>query len=612
MADPIFTILTGALVLYRGLPARVARSADKLELELKSGETVRVRPKDVELLHPGPLERFSELAPLPGEMHAAWEVLAGSVTSLPELAELAFGKYTPASAWATWQFLKDGLYFTGTIQEIRAATPEEVEQRNQIRQNQASEEKNWADFLERMRHGDFASGDERYLKEIEPLAYGATGRSRALRDLGKQETPENAHALLLGCGYWSEQVNPYPRRMGMPSAAPQISVPALPDEVRLDLTHLAAYAVDDEGTDNPDDAFSLEGERIWVHIADPAALAPPESALDLEARARGSTLHLPEGAIHLFPDEITLSLGLGLQATSPALSFGLRLGAEGEVLDLKIAPSWIKVERLTYARANERIEEPVFQQLEAFALLRRKRRVSLGAVDINLPEVRLRVDNGKVEIHPVENLRSRVIVEEMMILVGEAAAQYAAEHAIPLPFNHQEKPDDGMPTLTGDSMAAAFATRRFLHRSQYRTFAGPHHGLGVPVYAQATSPLRRYLDLVVHQQLRRHLRGERTLGESELMERIGAVEAVSGALRQAEVLSEKHWTLVYLMHHPGWQGEGVLVDKRGPMATLILPELALETRVHLQGDFPPDTRFQLEVDSIQLPTLYVNWAVKRI
>ena len=91
----------------------MARGGERLELDL-GGETQRVRPKDVVLLHPGPLNSLAELVPLAGEMRAAWEILAGGSTTLVELAELAFNKSTPAAAWAAWQFVVDGLYFSGT------------------------------------------------------------------------------------------------------------------------------------------------------------------------------------------------------------------------------------------------------------------------------------------------------------------------------------------------------------------------------------------------------------------------------------------------------------------------------------------------------------------
>ena len=96
-----------SLVLYKNGPARVTQIGDKLEIELEDGRQLRVRPKDVSLLHPGPVRGFGELNTLsPGEIEAACELLDGESTTLPELAELIFGAYTPATAWATWRLLE--------------------------------------------------------------------------------------------------------------------------------------------------------------------------------------------------------------------------------------------------------------------------------------------------------------------------------------------------------------------------------------------------------------------------------------------------------------------------------------------------------------------------
>jgi exoribonuclease-2 len=133
--------------------------------------------------------------------------------------------------------------------------------------------------------------------------------------------------------------------------------------------------------------------------------------------------------------------------------------------------------------------------------------------------------------------------------------------------------------------------------------------LGLPAYTRATSPLRRYLDLVVHQQLRLHLSRSTLLSEMEILERVGASEAVVGGINQAELLSERHWTLVYLLQHPGWQGEGVLVEKRGLRGKFILPELALETQLHLRQDLPLDSRMMLMLKDVNLAELEAYFQV---
>ena len=154
--------------------------------------------------------------------------------------------------------------------------------------------------------------------------------------------------------------------------------------MRRDLTHLAAFAIDDEGSDDPDDAISLEGNRLWVHVADVAALVPPESPADLEARARGANLYLPEGTVPMLPPEVTQLLGLGLADISPALSFGMDLTPAGEITGIEIVPSWIRVTRLTYDEVELRLAEEPFTCLYDLALRCEARRQTRGAITLTL------------------------------------------------------------------------------------------------------------------------------------------------------------------------------------------------------------------------------------
>jgi exoribonuclease II len=153
------------------------------------------------------------------------------------------------------------------------------------------------------------------------------------------------------------------------------------------------------------------------------------------------------------------------------------------------------------------------------------------------------------------------------------------------------------------SLSEMFALRRLQRPGRVGVQPGAHAGLGLTAYARATSPLRRYLDLVAHQQLRSHLKAERPLGIQEILERVGTSEAAQAGLNQAETLSERHWTLVYLLQHPDWQGEGVLVDKKGLRGRFVVPALALETQVHLRQDLPLDRRVRLQIKEINLADL---------
>lgn len=630
-------IRVGSLVLYKKRPARVVKTGERLEIEIEGGNIAKVRYKDVTLLHAGPLNSLKDLRPVAGDQTLAWELLRedGQPHTLAELAELGFDAFTPLTAWAAWQWVDDGLYFHGEPEAIYAAPPEAVSREQAARQARQAEAAAWADFLSRAGAGQVnPQADARFVRELEDLALGRRADSRLLRELGRHERPETAHALLLAWGVWDETVNPHPARLGVSLHISQSDLPPLADEPRLDLTGLPAYAIDDRHNQDPDDAVSLvdcqtdaqgrlTSARLWVHIADAAALVLPDSPADREARSRGATLYLPEGPIPMLPPHTIQVLGLGLQEISPALSFEIAIDAQAEITSIQIQPSWVRVQRLTYDQAEDRIGEAPLSGLHQIALAYHERRRRNGAFLLDLPEAMVRLVDGQVEIEPVRRLRSRDLVREAMLLAGEAAARFALENRLPFPFASQEalQPPSGpeanlqliqwmsRPPETL-SLAQRFALRRLLRRSQVLSQPAPHAGVGLPAYSRATSPLRRYLDLAAHQQLRAFVRGQPVLSEAAMIERIGFSEAITGTIAQAEQLSRKHWTLVWMLRQPGWQGRAVLVEKNGKRGYVIFPELAFETPVSLRRpDLPLDSEATVAVREINLPELEAGFVI---
>jgi exoribonuclease-2 len=592
-----------ALVIYKGKPALAEEKGDRLELTLEGGETLKVRPKDVLFLHPGP--SCLELRVPEGEEEAAWELLEGQKVSLKELAELAFGAYTPEAAYGAYLLAQKGERFVLEGGEVRARTREELASLEEMKRRREERERAFGEAVERIRQGRPSLEDRPLLAEVEALAYGERKESRLLKALGLPETPEAAHGLLLRLGLWRRE-NPHPRRLGLPLAPPDLPVPPLPEEERVDLTHLPAFAVDDEGSQDPDDALYAErveeGFRLFVHVADVAALVGPGSPLDGEALRRGANLYLPEGTVPMLPLAVTEALGLGLKEVSPALTFELLVSPEGELLREDLYLSWVRVRRLSYREALE-VEAlaPVKALAEAFL----RKRLVQGALDIALPEVKVRVEGEEIRITPLPPYESRVWVREAMLLAGYAAAHLALREGLPFPFATQEAPSH---RVEGEGLAAMWAQRKTLKRAQLKAVPAPHRGLGLPLYAQVTSPLRRYLDLVAHQQLRAWLKGERPLSQGEVLERVGAAEAVADLVREGERRSKLHWTLLYLMEK-GYEGPGVLVERRGGQGVFLLPELGLTAQVALSGPLTLNAEVRLRFLEADLPALEARFAL---
>jgi exoribonuclease-2 len=592
-----------ALVIYKGKPALAEEKGDRLELTLEGGEKLKVRPKDVLFLHPGPSRL--ELRVPEGEEAAAWELLEGQKVSLKELAELAFGAYTPEAAYGAYLLAQKGERFVLEGGEVRARTREELASLEEMKRRKEERERAFGEAVERIRQGRPSLEDRPLLAEVEALAYGERKESRLLKALGLPETPEAAHGLLLRLGLWRRE-NPHPRRLGLPLLPPDLPVPPLPEEERVDLTHLPAFAIDDEGSQDPDDALYAErveeGFRLFVHVADVAALVGPGSPLDQEALRRGANLYLPEGTVPMLPLAVTEALGLGLKEVSPALTFELLVSPEGELLREDLYLSWVRVRRLSY---REALEVEALAPMKALAEAFLRKRLAQGALDIALPEVKVRVEGEEIRITPLPPYESRVWVREAMLLAGYAAAHLALREGLPFPFATQEAPSH---RVEGEGLAAMWAQRKTLKRAQLKAVPAPHKGLGLPLYAQVTSPLRRYLDLVAHQQLRAWLKGERPLSQGEVLERVGAAEAVADLVREGERRSKLHWTLLYLMEK-GYEGPGVLVERRGGQGVFLLPELGLTAQVALSGPLALNAEVRLRFLEADLPALEARFAL---
>ncbi|WP_337845802.1 RNB domain-containing ribonuclease [Thermus sp.] len=595
--------MNASLVIYRQKPALAWEKEGRLELLLPGGERMKVRPKDILLLHPGPASLDLEVPE--GEEEAAWELLKGERVSLRELAELVYGAYTPEAAYGAYLLAQKGERFVLEGEGVRARTEEELLALKRAREEKEARERAFREGVERLRKGVPTPEDRPLLQEVEAMAFGERRESSVLRALGLSETPEAAHGLLLHLGVWRRE-NPHPRRLRLPLTPPDLPVPPLPEEEREDLTHLPAFAIDDEGSQDPDDAVWAErvgeGFRLLVHVADVAALVAPNSPLDEEALRRGANLYLPEGTVPMLPEEVTQILGLGLKEVSPALTFELLVSEEGELLEEKVYPSWVRVQRLTYQKA---MEVEGLEALKALAEAFRRRRLAQGAVDLALPEVKVRVEGETIQILPLPPYPSRVWVREAMLLAGYAAAHLALREGLPFPFATQEAPTK---RVEGEGLSALWEQRKAMKRAQLKAVPAPHKGLGLPLYAQVTSPLRRYLDLVAHQQLRVWLKGEKSLAQGEVLERVGAAEAVADLVREAERKSRLHWTLLYLQEK-GYEGPGVLVERRGGQGVFLLPELGLTAQVALPAPLPLDAEARLRFLKADLPSLEGRFAL---
>jgi len=610
-------ILENALVVYKNKPALVKELAEgKFSIYLQDGTQIKVRDKDIELIHPGPVKTFSALElfrPKTSVIRETWELLSdeGAPISLKDFSVFVFNEYTPSSAYAAYTVLQDGLFFSGSITRIIPHSREKLEAEEARRGEKQREADERTGFLNRIKaclkkpdENLFLPADVRFIQDIEALAYGKSAKSRTMKELNLGETPEEAHSLLLKTGFWTTAVNPYPCRCGLSLNKVDICPSPPPDEERCDFCHLAAFAIDSPWSNDPDDAVSVQGNVIFVHVADPASSVTPDSPAEKEARNRGVTLYLPETTVRMLADDSLPMFALGLSEKSPALTFKMTLDSEGRITETEIFPSIVKVRRMTYEEADKEMNEAdtrdakTLRALNELALRYFKRRMAQGAVNIELPEVHITVKNGASEILPIVHHRSSVMVRECMIMASEGAGNWAAVKNIAFPYLSQEA--DIQPDIPG-GFAGSWQMRRCMRPRILSVKPGMHHGLGLDIYTQVTSPLRRYTDLLAHIQIRAFLCGGALLGADDVLMRLGYSEAAASAAVQAERSSVNYWTMVYLAGKTNSVWDAVALEKKGNRWVVIIPSLALETQVPLKNNAAPNDTVMLILKSVNIP-----------
>jgi len=616
-------ITCGALVIYKNKPAIVKDHTDgKFSISLQNGEQIKVRDKDIELIHTGPVNNFNEIErdnPSKDALREAWELLSGESTSLTlkDLAGFICNEYSPSSAYAAYCALKDGLYFSGTVDAIVPKSKEEVTAEESKRSALKSETTERMQFLDRIKaciknptNNKLLSEDAHFLQDVQALAFGKSAKSRTMRDLTLSETPEDAHSLLLKTGFWTGMVNPHPVRYGV-SLTSAVVCPAPPvEEQRRDLCHLPAFAIDSPWSNDPDDAVSFETEEgksiLYVHVADPAASISFNSPEEKEARDRGVTLYLPEGTIRMLAQEAIPMFALGLSEKSFALTFKITVNNDGTIADTEIFPSVVKVRRMTYEEADKVMDaDSSGEQADAVALRALfslsqkiyKRRTAYGAINIDLPDIHITIENEKVNITPIIDYRSAFLVKECMIAAGEGAGNWAAGKALPFPYISQEVELQGK---VMDGFAGAMQLRKCMRQRTLSTKPGRHQGLGLDTYTQVTSPLRRYTDLLAHIQIRAFLRGQKLISADDMSARLGFSDAAVTAAVHAERASDNHWKMVYLSDKKDSVWDAVVTENKGNRWAVIIPSLALETQVSLQRDVSYNDKVKLILKSANI------------
>lgn len=609
-----------SLVIFKNQPARIIDTCNrKVSIQLKNKKVIKLSSnKDLLLLHSGEFKSFDMISNMDDglnedEIIESWLLLQGYETIYSELSELIYGEYNCTTVYKTWQIVKEGLFFFEKENKIIPNAPEIVEKIRKQKDMQVRKNLALNRFIRRSKEKTYSEEDLPFIKELVSYALGKSKNCRLFKFMKIEKTLTNAHKWLLDIGFWNEFINPYPIRLKINVVPPNFPIPRQNSGgTRTDLTHLTSYAIDDKDIYDPDDALSFDDseQKLWVHIADPACIVTPGSDIDNEARSRACSLYLPEGITPMLPNEVINNFALGSQSESPALSIGFRL-SNGQIKDIEILLSTIKVTRLSYEQAEFRLHEKPFNAFVRFSNEFSSYRQQNGSVDLQFPEIKIRLCNSKVLITQLETLQSRNIVRNAMLMAGNALAIFSKKHNIPLPFSTQPEHNLIEWKQKPQSLSSMFLVKKMLKKGQYKITAEKHAGLGLDAYIQGTSPLRRYLDLVVHQQLRRFLRSKPLFTEEEITVRIHASETGRKIIRQCENLSHNHWKCVFLKQNISWEGKGIVVERHsGNQVSIFIPGLSLTKKIMPTRALKLDDSVSLILSNVKLEAQEIYFWVK--
>lgn len=545
----------------------------------------------------------------------AWELLSSEEKkdfTFEEIFSVVFNESSIENSAILYNSLINSIYFLLNQKEFSNGnliftlrSSDEIDSLIKKNFEKSQEEEIRKAFLSRLKSKELLPDDSKFMVDVEALALGKSAKSKTLNDAHMKETPENAHKILLETKIWDITRNPYPFRWGLSVQSLSEAEVEIPSEERFELPVLA-YAIDNDFLSIPDDAVCFDGKYLWIHIADPASAIQPESEYDILAKKRGATLYLPEGAVKMLSSSFADSFALENDKKNYALSFKLLLDEDANILDCDVVKTFIKVKRLTYAEADTLMESPELKPLFEIAQKNFEKRSKSGAIQINMPEVDIFVDEEKkVHIDCHSRPKSTEVIREMMLLAGEAAAKFAFKNNIPFPYISQDKPD--IPSSIPDGLAGQYRLRKCMKRRNVGVSPAMHCSLGLNMYSQVTSPLRRYGDLVAHMQLRAFLDGRKPIDKDALLIKISEGEATAVAAKMTERKSVNHWTLVYLLQNPEWIGEAVCLDNTQKLPYFSIPSLGMESYINPSREVSLNEIIKVKASNINIPELSVDF-----
>lgn len=405
---------------------------------------------------------------------------------------------------------------------------------------------------------------------------------------------------------------------------------------RLDLRKKFIFTCDPQTARDYDDALSLEKDRqgnlvLGVHIADVSHFVLPGTALDREAYRRSTSVYLANRVVPMLPEELCNGVcSLVPNEDRFAFSVFMTFNGDGEMIKRTFAKSVIRSKvRYTYEEVMAMIASgkaakggkaalKVVAGINALAQKLRKRRFAAGALDLEVPEAEVVLnDAGEmtgIVTRPYDE--SHQMVEECMVAANEAVAKELWTKGIKILARLHEPPDPEkilmlradlrglgvkMGNIENPKVFAQFLKSikknplyptlsvmvlRSMKRAVYDATAIGHFGLAKQYYAHFTSPIRRYPDLTLHRQLAAYLEKKNCRVPPKTLQRwaehTSAMEEVAAEAERGLLEIKKYRLMEAELKSPKKPEYDAVISKCMPFGCFVeIPELAISGLVHV-------------------------------
>ncbi|RMH69368.1 MAG: ribonuclease R [Bacteroidetes bacterium] len=460
----------------------------------------------------------------------------------------------------------------------------------------------------------------------------ASPEGRVLQVLGRADDPE-IQVLALAMSFdvragFSEEV------IREAEAIPD-TIPAEEIQRRLDLRHKRIFTIDPADAKDFDDAIHVErldngNFEVGVHIADVSHYVRPGTALDAEAYARGTSVYLVDRVIPMLPEKLSNGVcSLRPHEDKLAYSCIMEVSPRGSVKSYQIRETVIHSHhRFTYEEAQTLIDggqadhpfAPDVVQAARLARTLTRKRLREGAVDFDLPEIRVILDEAgrPVEIVRKERKEANRLIEEFMLLANRTVAHHIGKRRdAPLfiyrvhdrpdaekiqtlaqyvrIFGYQLNLDNGNVTshelnklishIKGNPEAYVIedAALRAMSKAKYDHQNIGHYGLGFRYYTHFTSPIRRYPDLIAHRLLKRFARKKQTTSDKDALEaQCRHCSERERVATEAERESVKLKQVEFIRQHLGERFTGVVSGVTNFGVFVELEDVLVEGMVHVR------------------------------